>query len=298
MSGPDQAPGEVGVDSMVGRLTSVAMRAPGAILAADPDVWHYTRPLDPAGLTAQYERFTDLVAASGAEILWLPDDEDDLADSVFTYDPSFVVPGGAIVLRPGKPLRAGEADLHERFYRDQEIPILGRIEAPGVVEGGDLFWIDATTLAAGRGFRTDQHGIDQLQAIVGPLGIDVVVYDLPFHLGPAACLHLLSVISPLDHDLALVHAPLLPTALWQRLTESGYELLAAPPEEFDASLGLNLNVLATGPREVIAVDGFPRTLDLLREAGCAVSTFTADELCLPCEGGPTCLTRPLARART
>jgi N-dimethylarginine dimethylaminohydrolase len=285
-----------GVSSTSNRLRRVAMRRPGAILSADHERWHYAQPIDAVALTEQYDTFTALVAASGAEIVWIPEASDDLADSVFTYDPSFVVPGGAVVLRPGKDLRAGEADLHAAFYAAQGIPVLGRIEAPGVFEGGDSFWLDETTLAVGRGFRTNQAGIEQMAAIVAPLGISLDVYDLPFHLGPEACLHLMSVVSALDADLALVHPPLMPTALYQRMIEMGYTLLEAPAEEFDASLGLNLNVLATAPRQVIAVDGFPGTLQLMRDAGCEVATFVADRLCIPCEGGPTCLTRPLLRA--
>lgn len=286
---------EVGVCSTSATLRRVAMRRPGAILEADHERWHYAKPIDAAALSVQYDRFVELVESSGATILWLPEADDDLADSVFTYDPSFVVPGGAVVLRPGKPLRAGEADLHADFYAAAGIPVLGRIEAPGTFEGGDSFWLDDTTLAVGRGFRTNQSGIEQMAAIVEPLGVTVEAYDLPYHLGPDACLHLMSVVSALDADLALVHPPLMPTALYQRMIEMGYTLLEAPADEFDASLGLNLNVLATGPREVIAVEGFPGTLELMRSAGCTVSTFLGDELCIPCEGGPTCLTRPILR---
>jgi dimethylargininase len=173
--------------------------------------------------------------------------------------------------------------------------VLGRIVAPGTFEGGDSFWLDNTTLAVGRGFRTNHSGIDQMAAILRPAGVTLEVYDLPYHLGPEACLHLMSVVSSLDSDLALVHTPLLPTALYQRMIEMGYTLLEAPAAEFDASLGLNLNVLAVAPRRVIAVDGFPGTLQLMRDSGCEVQTFTADELCIPCEGGPTCLTRPILR---
>lgn len=289
-----------GGSSNIARLRKVAMRRPTAMLTADHERWHYTKPLDPAELTKQYEAFAALVAASGAEISWIPEVDatgavDDLSDSVFTYDPSFAVPGGAVVLRPGKDLRSGEADLHARFYDDAGVPVLGRIEAPGLFEGGDCFWLDATTLAVGRGFRTNQAGIDQMAAIVAPLDVTIEAYDLPFHLGPAACLHLMSVVSVLDDDLALVHPPLMPTALYQRMVDMGYTLLEAPADEFDASLGLNLNVLATGPRRVIAIDGFDGTLALMRDAGCEVTTFVGDELCIPCEGGPTCLTRPLLR---
>ena len=286
----------VGVRSTSASLRRVAMRRPGAILTADHSRWHYTKPINADALVAQYDRFVELVEASGAEIVWLPErKDDDLADSVFTYDPSFVVPGGAVVLRAGKPLRAGEADLHAAFYEAEDVQIFGRIKAPGTFEGGDSFWLDNTTLAVGRGFRTNQSGIDQMAEILAPIGIELDVYDLPYHLGPDACLHLMSVVSALDADLALVHPPLMPTALYERMIDMGYTLLVAPADEFDASLGLNLNVLATAPRQVIAVDGFPGTLQLMRDAGCDVATFTADELCIPCEGGPTCLTRPLLR---
>lgn len=287
-----------GVTSMHRPLRTVAMRRPGAILDADHRRWHYGKPINAPALITQYQAFVALLESDGVEIEWLDDGDpadDGLADSIFTYDPSFVVGDGAIVLRPGKQFRQGEAALHRRFYQRLGVPVLGEIEAPGTVEGGDLFWIDDTTLAAGRGFRTNQHGLDQLTEILTPLGVELFVVDLPYFHGPEACLHLLSLISPLDADLALIHAPLLPTALYQRLLGSGYRLLTAPPAEFEASNGLNLNVLATGPRRCITVDGFPATRDLLRSAGCEVRTFAADELCLPCEGGPTCLTRPLLR---
>ena len=286
---------EFGVDSMVGQLRHVAMRRPGAILTADASEWHYAKPINADALAAQYEAFTDLIEASGAEIHWLPEDDlDGLADSVFTYDPSFVIPDGAIILRPGKLARRSEAELHRTFYEGL-MPIVGTIEEPGVIEGGDCCWLDAKTLAVGRGFRTNHAGIDQLAAIVAPYGIDVEAYDLPYWNGPEACLHLLSLVNPLDDDLALVHAPLLPTALHERMVEMGYTLIDVPADEYAASAGLSLNVLAVGPRRCIAIDGFPQTLDLMRAAGCEVTVFAADELCLPCEGGPTCLTRPLHR---
>ncbi|MEA2026249.1 MAG: arginine deiminase family protein, partial [Chloroflexota bacterium] len=217
-----------GVDSMAGELRDVAMRRPGAILSADPEAWHYTKPIDADALTAQFDAFAELVNAHGARIHWLEADPDDgLADSVFTYDPSFVIPGGAIILRPGKPTRLDEVDVHRAFYEGL-MPIVGTIEAPGTVEGGDCFFLDETTIAIGRGFRTNQAGIEQLTTIAGAHGISVEAFDLPYFHGPDACLHLLSVVNPLDADLALVHTPLLPVALHQRMLEMGYQLLEAP----------------------------------------------------------------------
>jgi dimethylargininase len=284
-----------GVDSMVAPLRHVAMRRPGAILGCDHRRWHYAKPIDAAALTRQFDAFVALLEADGATVHWLDaDDDDGLADSIFTYDPSFTIPAGAVILRPGKSLRTGEAELHRRFYEGR-MPVVGAIEAPGTVEGGDCCWLDASTIAVGRGFRTNQAGIEQLAAIVAPYGISVEAYDTPYFHGPEACLHLLSVVDPLDDDLALVYAPLVPVALYERMRAMGYELLHVPEDEFETSGGLSLNVLPTRPRHCLAIAGYPQTAALMEAAGCDVSTFEADELCLPCEGGPTCLTRPLLR---
>ena len=286
--------GPYGVDSMVAPLRHVAMRRPGAILSCDHERWHYAKPIDPVAMQRQFDDFVALLEADGATIHWLDDADDGLADSIFTYDPSFTIPAGAIILRPGKALRADEAELHRHFY-DGLMPVVGAIEAPGTVEGGDCCWLDASTIAVGRGYRTNQAGIEQLAAIAEPHGISVEACDMPYFKGPEACLHLLSVVNPLDVDLSLVYAPLVPVALYERMKAAGYELLHVPEDEFEAGGGLSLNVLPTRPRRCLAIDGFPRTKALLEEAGCDVVTFEADELCLPCEGGPTCLTRPLHR---
>ena len=285
-----------GVTSMVAPLRRVAMRRPGpAMFEADPDLWHYSGPLDPERLRGQYYAFTERVRESGAEIEWIPPEDDGLADSIFAYDPSFVTAEGAVLLRPGKRLREPESELHGRFYERIAVPVLGAIEAPGTVEGGDCFWVDESTLAVGRGFRTNQAGIDQLRAILAPQGVTLAVFDLPVWEGEAACLHLLSLVSPLDRDLALIYRRLLPVALYELLRDRGVTCLEAPDEEFTASRGLNLNVLAVAPRKCIALDGFPATARLIREAGCDVALCPGDALCIPCEGGPTCMTLPILR---
>jgi N-dimethylarginine dimethylaminohydrolase len=285
-----------GSQEMSAPLLRVLMRRPGASLkAADPAKWHYGPTFDGNRAVHQYKAFADLVEKSGTEIVWLEDEGDGLADAMFTHDPSLMSDRGAIILRMGKPLRAGEPALHEKAYAERQIPILGRIEAPGTVEGGDCIWLDAKTLVVGRGVRTNQSGIDQLSAILAPHGVSVLAYDLPLWQGEEACLHLMSVMSPLADDLALVFAPLLPAAFYQLLKARGICLIEAPADEFHASNGLSLNVLPTRPHEVIMVEGFPATKAAMEAAGCKVETFEADALCIACEGGPTCLTRPVLR---
>jgi len=286
-----------GSQAMSARLARVLMRRPGpSLVAADPKAWHYGPTFNGAKAVEQYKVFAALVEKSGAEILWMEDTGDGLADSMFTHDPSLMTDKGAIILNMGKKLRVAEGKLHEDAYAAAGIPVLGRITAPGTVEGGDCVWVDAKTLAIGRGVRSNQAGIEQMQAILAPLGVTVLGFDLPLWQGEEACLHLMSVISPLADDLALVHAPLLPAAFYMLLKERGITLIVAPEEEFAASNGLNLNVLPTAPKKVIMVDGFPLTKAAMEAAGCEVETFAADALCIACEGGPTCLTRPVLRA--
>ncbi|WP_180902218.1 dimethylarginine dimethylaminohydrolase family protein [Martelella soudanensis] len=277
-------------------IRRVMMRRPGkSLISADPAVWHYGKTFDPARAVSQYAVFADLVAASGADILWYEDEGDGLADAMFTHDPSLVTNHGAILLNMGKMLRRNEVAGHEAVYAAAGIPVLGRLTGNATVEGGDCVWVDEKTLAIGRGVRSNAEGIAQVRELLAPHGIEVLSFDLPLWQGEEACLHLMSVISPLAEKLALVYAPLLPAPFYQLLKARGYTLVEAPDDEFMASNGLNLNVLPTRPFEVIAVAGFEKTGAAMEAAGCTVSTFEADALCIACEGGPTCLTRPIWR---
>lgn len=286
-----------GCQTMTEPLLRVLMRRPGSsLLNACRHDWHYSDGFDADLAITQHKQFVAAVQDSGAEVLWIDDNDDGLADAMFTHDPSLVTNDGAIILRMGKDQRAREPALHRAFYEAQQIPILGSIEPPGQIEGGDCIWIDASTLAVGRGVRTNEAGIHQLRAILKPFGVAVIGFDLPLWQGFNACLHLMSIMSPLAEKLALVYAPLFPVALWQLLDDHGYRLIQAPAEEFQVSNGLNLNVLPTSPGNVIMVDGFPETRRLMESASCRVRTFGGDALCIACEGGPTCLTRPILRS--
>jgi N-dimethylarginine dimethylaminohydrolase len=262
---------------------------------ADSSIWHYGDGLTRDALDLQHREFVARLEKSGAEIISMDDTPDHLCDAVFTHDPSLVSNAGAILLRMGKALRQEEVNAHERLYKKLGVPILGRIETPGTVESGDCLWLNQHTLIVGRGFRTNQRGIEQLKALIEPTGVTVHVFDLPVYCGEDACLHLMSLISMLDHDLALVCKPMVPAALYQMLPEHGVQLLDAPIEEFEASNTLSLNVLAVKPRHGIMVAGLPRTKAAMEDAGCTIDTFNGDSLCIKCEGGPTCLTRPLLR---
>jgi len=286
-----------GVASMTASLRRVALRKPGlAMQQADAATWHYGPSFDKDRVEVEHAAFTDLLEAKGIEILWMNEDSG-IADGVFTYDASLMTPGGAILMKPGKPLRAGEQELHRHFYTQQGIPIVGEISGDGHAEAGDTLWLDEKTLAVGRGFRTNQAGIDQLTAQLAEFSIDVHAFDLPVYYGAAACLHLMSLASLVDSKVAAICKPLFPVGLYQLMQGMEFNLIEVPYDEYENSATLSGNILAIAPGDCIMIDGFEQTRKLLQEAGINVQVFTGDALCIGCEGGPTCMSRPIYRSQ-
>ena len=288
---------EFGCHSMAGPLKRVLMRKPGtSYLKADADEWHYNRThFNPQKAISEYQGFQQLIVESGAEITWFDDQGDGLCDAMFTRDGSMVTREGAVLFRMGKDLRLKEPAEHGRIFEKLGIPVIGSLEGNACIEGGDMIWLDQKTIAVGMGFRSNREGVKQLNALLGPQGIEVLGFDLPVWNGEAACLHLMSVISPLTETTYLVHPKLIPAALWSEMKARGIKLIVAPEEEFHASLGLNLNVLPLSPGNCIMISGFDGTKRVMEEAGIKVTTFDGNALCMACEGGPTCLTNPILR---
>lgn len=285
---------DYGAQSMTAPLKRVVMRRPGEeMAAAAPAEWHYTSPIDLAEARAAHDAFADALRAWGVEVLYHDEPLPGLADGVFVFDPALVTDRGTLLLSMGKEKRRGEEEPLGRTLQACGVPLYGRLEGEARAEGGDTMWLDHDTLAVGRGFRTNAEGVRQLRGLLGPLGVTVVDYDLPYFTGPEACLHLLSVISPVDEDLAVAYPPLMPTAFWAELRRRGVRLLEVPEEEFLHTQATN--VLCVAPRRCIMLGGSPVTRQLLLEADCEVVTFAGEPLSFKAEGGPTCLTRPVLR---
>lgn len=285
-----------GVNSMTAPLRRVALRRPAESMQhASADEWHYGPTFDGSRLEPEHSTFTSLIQDAGVEILWMDGDDGGNADSVFTYDASLMTAKGAIHMKPGKALRAGEQHFHREFYEQQGIPVIGEVSGIATSEAGDTLWLDESTLAVGRGFRTNQAGIDQLQALLAPQGVTVHGFDLPVYYGAEACLHLMSLLSLVDTRTAAVMLPLLPVGLYRMMMEREFDLIELPPDEFDASHTLSGNILALAPRRCIMIDGFPKTRATLEDHGIEVAVFEGRALCIGGEGGPTCLSRPILR---
>jgi N-dimethylarginine dimethylaminohydrolase len=252
----------------------------------------YTAPPDYEAACAEHAAFVQLLQAMGAQPTYLPSAPDTGLDSLYARDASIVGPRGAILCRMGKEARRAEPEAEARAYWMMGVPVLGGIEAPGTVEGGDFVWLDERTAAVGRGYRTNAEGIRQLRELLADDVDRLLVVPLPHWRGPGDVFHLMSILSPVDRDLAVVYSPLLPVPFREALLERGIELVEVPDEEFDA---LGCNVLAVAPRRCVMVEGCPVTRRRLEAAGAEVRTFAGREICLKGQGGPTCLTRPVVR---
>ena len=252
----------------------------------------YTRPPDFNRASRDHREFVSLLATAGAEVLCLPADQRTGLDSIYTHDPVLITDAGAVIFQTGKPARRGEGPAFADAFGKWDVPILGIVDGPATAEAGDMIWLDSHTLLVGRGFRTNAAGVETLSALLQPLRVNVIQVQLPYWKGADEVLHLMSFVSLLDEDLAVVHRPMLPVPLFEILSGKGVRLVDVPEEEVDT---LGCNVLAVAPRNVIMAGGNPITRSRLQAAGCRVSEFDGSEICLPGAGGPTCLTRPLLR---
>ena len=274
---------------MSGTLERVLVRPP---LTEDASRWReygWRAAPDSAAAAAEHEIFCGLLDEAGAEVV-VSRHEPGNPDAIYVYDPVLVGSEGAVLLKPGKEGRRGEPGALSPVLASAGVPVTAEVDAPALVEGGDTLWLDGRTLLVGIGYRTNAAALDALRSAFP--GIEVVAFDLPHWNGAAEVMHLMSFISPLDADLALVYARIAPVRLLELLSERGIGVVEVPDEEFESQ---GSNVLALGPRRALALDGNPGTRRRMEHAGVDVVVYRGDEISKKGDGGPTCLTRPLLR---
>ena len=284
---------QFGGQNMVDPIRRVLVKRPDEAFAVeDPDLWHYAARPELEAAQKEHDELVRVLRQAGAEISYHDLSQPDRADAIYVFDPVLITDRGAVILQMGKPLRQGEEEAMARRLAELGVPVHYRLTGDALAEGGDLLWLDSECLYVGIGFRTNQEGRRQLQEALAPSDVEVRSVDLPYFTGPDACLHLLSVISIVDHGLAVIYPKLLPVPLWQALDQRGFTLVEVPDEEFPT---MGPNVLAVAPRQCLMLEGNPITRRGLEDAGCTVHTYRGNEISLKAEGGPTCLTRPIWR---
>ena len=281
-----------------GKLKSVFIKKAAAAFINDAHVSNYWEQLNYLGkpdmnkALAEYDAFEKVFKDQGVELLYLPQDDSVNMDSIYCRDAAIATDKGMIICNMGKEGRIKEPAAEKRAFEANGIPVLGVITAPGTLEGGDVAWLDDKTLAVGHTYRTNEEGIRQLTNLLAPLGVTVMSVPMPHYKGPSDVFHLMSVLSPVASNLAVVYSPLIPIVFRNELIARGYELVEVPDEEFDS---MGCNVLALAPRVCLMVKGNPITKSRLEKAGCKVIEYQGAEISVKGGGGPTCLTRPVMR---
>ena len=242
---------------------------------------------------AEYEKFLGVLEQFDFEIHFAPEDETTGLDSIYVHDPLVISERGAILCSMGKAARAPEPAAAEKYLAEMGVPVIGKITGDGKLEGGDVLWVGERTLAVGQGFRTNAEGLRQLRVFLDDAVDEIFPVQLPYWTGPQDCLHLLSFISIVDEDLAVVYSRLMPVPFREWLLEHGFNFVEVPDEEYDS---LGCNVLAVAPRKCVMLAGNPVTKKRLEEAGAQVWTYEGNDISFKGTGGPTCLTRPILRA--
>ncbi|MGH9817503.1 MAG: amidinotransferase, partial [Candidatus Acidiferrales bacterium] len=143
-----------GGHSMVAPLRRVLICPPRRAGWDNPDrarQWRelcYLHELDIHAAQAQHDAMRSELEAAGAEVLALPEVSGFSLDAVYCHDASFSTDNGVVALRMGKPARSAEPGKHAEFLAARSVPLLGEIQEPGTVEGGDLVWLDQSTILA------------------------------------------------------------------------------------------------------------------------------------------------------
>ncbi len=251
---------------------------------------HYLGRPDFEKACDQYDAFLEILHGAGVKTHFL---EDGIGiDSIYVRDASIATNQGMVICNMGKEARREETKSQTNYFRTEDIPVRGQVLSPGTLEGGDVAWINASTLGVGRGYRTNTEGIRQLKAILPESVESVVEFQAPHFRGPTDVFHLMSVFSPIDKDLAVIYSPLMSVVFREELLRHGFSFVEVPEEEYDS---LGCNVLALAPRVCVMAAGNPKTKKLMQQQGVEVIEYDGSEISVKGCGGPTCLTRPLLR---
>ena len=240
----------------------------------------------------EYAAFQTFFRGKNISTCFFPINKKTKIDSIYCRDASIATDFGIIICNMGKQGRIHEPYAQLEAYKMNNVNILGEIKFPGTLEGGDVAWLDQKTLAVGHTYRTNEEGISQLEGLLQPKGIEIIVVELPHYKGKSDVFHLMSILSPVDKNLAVVYSPLMPIKFRNELLERGFQLVEVPEQEFDS---MGCNVLAVAPRDCLMVAGNPITRKLLEDAGASVHIYEGNEISVKGGGGPTCLTRPIDR---
>jgi dimethylargininase len=243
----------------------VLVRRPSPRLA-DGLLTHLERtPVDLDLAMVQWASYVEAWRSEGWQAIEV-ESADDCPDAAFVEDTVVVCGDLAIVSRPGAGKRRPETAGTEETLRGLGYRI-ERIESPGTLDGGDVLKHN-NRVWAGISGRTNQAGVDQLRAHLGPLGAEVV--GIPV----AKVLHLKSAVTALPDGTVVGYPPLVDDP-------SAWPSFLPVPEEGGS------HVVILDPETVLMAASAPRSRELFEARGLRtvivdISEYEKLEGCVTC----------------
>ena len=281
-----------GLENEWAPLKAVLLHRPGPELAAED--FNAAQLLEKPSYARAVQQHDALVTAyrvAGVAVTYVePAVAPASPNQIFCADLFAMTPEGAILARPASTVRAGEERWVARRLADLGVPILATLTGHAVFEGADLLWLDRKTAAIARGLRTNQAAIEQIGALLGRMGVELLPFDLPF-----GTMHLMGLLRIFDRDLAVAWPRRTPFTLVRALEARGYRVHFLP-EEASPAQNTAFNCVTLGPRRILMVAGHPTTQRFFEDLGVTVTAQPADELA-KAAGAIGCLSGIVARQR-
>ena len=277
------------VCSASGRLKHVLLCAPH-YLSLSPinkiaEIWlANNETLNSIKCFAEHQSLVSIYEQNDVQVSLLKGTEG-LASQTFSRDFAFMLKEGAVIGRFKEPIRQAETQIYKKQLIKMGIPIIAEC-SQGVIEGGDFWMLDETTLAIGCLQRSNKLGIEDIQKQLKPLGYQVFCIE-----AKAEYLHLDMIFNIVGDKVAVTYWPALPRFFQQYLIDNGYDLIKIKEHEIFLHF---CNLQALGDKRVISLKKNIEVNRELVERGFTVFELDCDEI-LKAGGGPHCMTFPLLR---
>lgn len=284
---------DCGVSHQWGKLRSVLLHHPGREIEgiSDPSRILWTETLEPARAREQHDELASFYRSAGVEVNYMLPDEGTPAgpNLYFVRDLFTMTPFGAIMSRPASRVRAGEEVIAARALARLNVPIIHSAYGSAFLEGPDILLVNSDLALVGYGLRTNERGADFAIGILKEMGYGEVVKVQTTY----GCGHLDGIVSILSHDLALLYPTRVSYVIYETLRRHGFRTLDLPDRD-EAERGMAINIVPIEPGCVLMPAHNPRTLALLRKAGCVCFEIDVSEL-MKGGGAVHCMTGVLKR---
>lgn len=274
-----------GIQCEYAPLKSVLIHEPGVELTAseNPNDMQMIDMLDVQRAQGQHKAVAQAYKEAGVSIHYVAPDNPATPNQMFCADLFFMTPEGAILARPASTVRAGEERWVARRLADIGVPIIRSVRGHGTFEGADAMWLDHKTVIVGCGFRTNDEGANQLEAILSEMQVELIRIDMS-----VGAMHLMGMLRIVGEDLAIAWPKRFVHRGARALQERGYRI-AWLPDLAEVEQRKAFNIVTLGPRKVLMPAGCPNTQAFFEQLGVTCITVAVDEL-VKAAGAIGCLT--------